>query len=109
MMQFRSCLAAACLLALGACNPWFDYAPREVIPNVKADPKRSGMDASPATCPAKDLQYLVGQSRSVLETMRFGTEVRVEEALQIHTLEYIASRTRILIGRDDKIRAVICG
>lgn len=61
------------------------------------------------TCAAKELQHLVGQSASVLDTMRFGTVVRIERPGDIHTMEYSAERTRIIIGEDGRIARVICG
>jgi hypothetical protein len=96
MMQFRFVLVAAYSLAASACNPWFDYAPKGTMPN-------------PQTCPAKDLRYLVGQPRTVLQTMRFGSEVRFEEPGQAYTQDFVPTRTRIVIGTDSKIARVVCG
>lgn len=99
-MQFRKATIGflpAALALLSACD---------TIPASAAPP----LDRSSALiCPAKDLQYLVGQSRSVLQTMRFGTEIRFEEPGQMYSQEYKASRTRIVIGEDGKIRQVLCG
>lgn len=61
------------------------------------------------TCAAKDLQYLVGQPGSVLDTMRFGTVVRIERPGDVMTMEYLADRTRIILGEDGRISRVICG
>ena len=61
------------------------------------------------TCAAKELQHLVGEPQSVLDTMRFGTVVRIERPGDIHTMEYSAERTRIIIGDDGRIARVICG
>jgi predicted RNA-binding protein Jag len=60
-------------------------------------------------CPAKELHYLVGQPRTVLYTMRFGTEVRIEEPGQAVTMDYRGSRTRVIIGSNGKIASVVCG
>jgi Peptidase inhibitor I78 family len=117
MMQFEmgarqssaSIWALAACLALGACNPWFDYAPKGATANMPTNPKGSVMDQSPHSCPAKDLQYLVGQPRTVLHTMRFGSEVRFEEPGQAYTQDYVAARTRIIFGTDGKIKSVVCG
>jgi Peptidase inhibitor I78 family len=103
MMQFNQSTwrlaAILALVACGGCNPWFDYAPKGTMPNT---------DLS-ATCPAKDLQYLVGQPRTVLYTMRFGSEVRFEEPGQMYTQDFKATRTRIIIGGDGKIARILCG
>jgi Peptidase inhibitor I78 family len=62
-----------------------------------------------ATCAANELQYLVGQPRTVLYTMRFAATVRIEEPGQFYTQEYRAERTRIIIDASGKITSVICG
>jgi hypothetical protein len=107
MMQFRMVLVTTFALATSACNPWFDYAPKGTMPNSAA----TGHDpaSSSRTCPAKDLQYLVGQPRTVLQTMRFGSEVRFEEPGQAYTQDFVPTRTRIVIGTDSKIARVVCG
>jgi hypothetical protein len=93
-------LSALACCAISACNPWFDRAPPLAGQNSVANPQ---------ACPAKDLQYLVGQSRTVLYTMRFGSEVRFEEPGQAYTQEFKATRTRIIMGADGKIVRILCG
>jgi len=80
--------------------------------DTSAQPDTVGHSEDPAmieTCAAKDLQHLVGQPASVLDTIRFGTVVRIERPGDIHTMEYSAERTRIIIGEDGHIARVICG
>ncbi|KAF0092794.1 MAG: Uncharacterized protein FD163_1918 [Hyphomonadaceae bacterium] len=62
-----------------------------------------------ATCHADELQYLVGQDRSVLHTMRFSQTVRIEEPGMAYTMDYSEDRLRIQIGADGMIRRVLCG
>lgn len=108
-MQFRVLMSMALALTAGACNPWFDYAPKGVSTSLPARAEGTVVDQSPLSCPAKDLQYLVGQPRTVVDTMRFGTEVRFEEPGQMYTQEFKATRTRIVIGTDSKIARILCG
>jgi Peptidase inhibitor I78 family len=101
MMQFQNIAAIALpafLALISGCNGM-------------QQPSQPPVDtASTAqSCPAKDLQYLVGQSRTVLHTMRFGSEVRFEELGQMYTQDYKASRIRIIIGSDNKIERILCG
>jgi hypothetical protein len=84
----------------------------EIVEDDSARPDTAVHREDPAmieTCAAKELQHLVGQPESVLETMRFGTVVRIERPGDIHTMEYSAERTRIIIGEDGRIARVICG
>jgi Peptidase inhibitor I78 family len=111
-MQFAHATKAAfaiCAIALSACNPGFDYAPKGTLPKPPALPTGHDTATNPQTCPAKQLQYLVGQSRTVLQTMRFGGEIRFEEPGQMYSQEYISTRTRIVIGAGGKIERIICG
>jgi hypothetical protein len=118
MMQFKQ-IAVVFLglgfLALNACAP-------PAVPPTESTSGSSGVAWSPpspptgafpdstvASCPEKELQYLIGQPRTVLFTMRFGTEVRIEEPGQVVTMEFKGSRTRIVIGVNGKIGSVICG
>jgi hypothetical protein len=118
MMQFKQIaivLLGVVYLALNACAH-----PAVLTTDSATDPSgaawsppspRTGAipDMTAASCPAKELQYLVGQPRTVLHTMRFGNEVRIEEPGQMVTMEFKGSRTRIVIGVDGKIGSVICG
>jgi hypothetical protein len=76
-----------------------------IVPTLPPAPKVKETQ----TCPAKDLQYLVGQRRVVLHTMRFGSEVRIEEPGQAYTEEFSPTRTRIVIDAAGRIQQVICG
>jgi hypothetical protein len=102
-------LSALALTAAAGCSPWFDYAPKGVAPNLSTAGTGHSVGANAQICPAKDLQYLVGQSRTVLHTMRFGSEVRFEEPRQMYSQEFLSSRTRIIIGADGKISRILCG
>ena len=98
--SFGVALIMASIVAMGACSPIPMDAP---VGSTPISPVQT------ATCPASELQYLVGQSRTVLQTMRFGNEVRFEEPGQMYTQEYKATRTRIIIGEDGKISRILCG
>ena len=91
-----------CAPASGSHNKGQTNMPQPVAtgeaPRVNAD-----------QCPAAELQYLVGKSRTVLQTMRFGGEVRFEEPGQMYTQEYRAQRTRIVIGAGGIIERILCG
>lgn len=107
-MQYRQFAQAA--LTVGAfffasCTSANSYP----APNPKHSPQGQVAAPNPQTCAAKDLQYLVGQSRTVLHTMRFGGEVRFEEPGQMHTQEYSPTRTRFIIGENGKIAQILCG
>lgn len=91
---------------LGACA----CAPLPNQTNVKNDQGAPKSDPlALATCHANELQHLVGQSRTVLHTMRFGQQVRFEEPGMMYTADYIETRLRIQIGEDGKIKRVLCG
>lgn len=90
--SFSVGLCPAMLALISACD---------TVPQAEA--------ATAQTCPAGELQYLVGQSRTVLQTMRFGSEVRFEEPGQMYTQEFKATRTRIGIGTNGKIERILCG
>ena len=120
MMQFKTLTAVAltsAIVLLGACNPPIEQASTTVsgtapvAPIVEAPktPVLNPSNTTPQTCPAKDLQYLVGQPRTVLQTMRFGGVVRIEEPGFAYTEEYSGARTRIIIGTNGKIESIVCG
>lgn len=92
------------LLGACACAP----PPKdESVKNNQSAPKADPLALS--TCHANELQYLVGQDRKVLQTMRFGQQVRFEEPGMMYTMDYIETRLRIQIGEDGKIKRVLCG
>jgi hypothetical protein len=119
-MQFRQAatfLSVLGCLALSACAPATDTPTNTgntttsggVVSSPPSPPTGAFPDMTAASCPAKELQYLVGQPRTVLHTMRFGTEVRIEEPGDAIEKDYSASRTRILIGTNGAIKSVVCG
>ncbi len=66
--------------------------------------------APPAgTCGAPDLQDLVGQSETVLQTMKFGTPVRIIHPGMAVTMDYREDRLNIEINEAGKISRVTCG
>lgn len=66
--------------------------------------------APPAgTCGAAALQDLVGQSETVLQTMKFGTPVRIIYPGMAVTMDYSADRLNIEINEAGKIFRVVCG
>ena len=60
-------------------------------------------------CGAADLQDLVGQRASVLQTMRFGGPVRITRPGEAVTMDYSESRLNIRIDRTERIESVSCG
>lgn len=59
-------------------------------------------------CGAAALQGLVGQPRSILDTMRFTEGTRIIEPGSAVTMDYRPDRLNILIGEDGLIEAVNC-
>ena len=60
-------------------------------------------------CGAPDLQYLVGQPDTVLQTMKFGTTTRIIRPGMAVTMDYSESRLNIEINEAGKISRVSCG
>ena len=60
-------------------------------------------------CGANELQYLVGQPASRLETLRFGGPVRFITPGMAVTMDYVADRLNIQINGAEKIISVECG
>lgn len=60
-------------------------------------------------CGAADLQTLVGQPASVLDTMRFAQPVRVIRPGMAVTMDYRADRLNIEIDKAERIIRVTCG
>lgn len=89
-------------LALAACVATPDPAP--------PFPGPVSPDLPPAdACGAPDLQGLVGQNRSVLETMRFAGPVRVIEPGMAVTMDYNPARLNIELNDAGRILRVTCG
>lgn len=61
------------------------------------------------TCGAAALQDLVGQSETVLQTMKFGTPVRIIHPGMAVTMDYSADRLNIEINEAGMISRVTCG
>lgn len=64
---------------------------------------------APSACAAPELQGLVGQPAAALQTMRFGSTVRILRPGTAITMDYLEGRLNIDIGRDEVIRRVYCG
>jgi Peptidase inhibitor I78 family len=90
----RFSLAVLAVLALSAC-----------VPDDAAGPT----PPSDQTCGAEGLQDLVGQSRRVLETMKFGVLVRVIDPGMAVTMDYAPGRLNIWIAEGGLIERVTCG
>lgn len=60
-------------------------------------------------CGAAELQGLVGQPQSVLQTMRFAVPVRVIQPGMAVTMDFIAERLNFWIAEDGRIESVSCG
>ena len=103
----RGAAVVAATLVLAACAP-----PPEDGSAAPAPPPVSGSISAGATglrCDAPALQGLVGQHRDVLATMRFGTEVRIEEPGMAYTTDYRENRLRIILDNQGTIVRVLCG
>lgn len=62
-----------------------------------------------SSCGADALQDLVGQPAAVLQTMRFGQQVRIIRRGTPVTADYSDSRLNIDINVNEKISRVYCG
>jgi Peptidase inhibitor I78 family len=91
----RPALILTCV-ALAACVP----AEPPVMP-----PPLPPEDA----CGAPGLHSLVGQSATVLETMRFGQQVRIIRPGMAVTMDYREDRLNIEIDKRETIIRVACG
>ncbi len=60
-------------------------------------------------CGASALQGLVGQSAEILQTMRFGQNVRVIQPGMAVTMDFLPDRLNIWIAEGDVIERVTCG
>lgn len=89
-------LALPVMLVLAGCVP-------EVSDPLPPAPAPGG------TCGAAELQGLVGQPAAVLQTMRFGTTVRIIRPGQAVTMDYSEGRLNIDIDATERIARVHCG
>lgn len=93
-------LAPALLAGLAACTP---AAPPEIeMPTFGTEP-------DPTTCGADGLQGLLGQPKSVLDTMRFDGPVRIVGPDMAVTMDYNPERLNFGYDRNDRISEVSCG
>lgn len=77
---------------------------------VEPGPAPAPVDPMPVNaCGALDLQFLVGERASVLETMRFSQQVRVIRPGQAVTMDYNAARLNIEVNGAERISRVSCG
>lgn len=60
-------------------------------------------------CGAADLQYLLGQSETVLQTMKFAGPVRIIQPGMAVTMDYSEARLNITIDKAGMISGVTCG
>ena len=71
-----------------------------------------GLPPAPPTdeaCGAPTLQWLVGQDRKVLETMKFAQPTRVIEPGMAVTMDYNPARLNIWLNEAGRIDKVTCG
>ena len=61
------------------------------------------------SCGAAELQGLVGQPASVLQTLRFSQVVRVIRPGMMVTMDYSPQRLNIQVDAAEKITALTCG
>ncbi|MFM2391304.1 MAG: hypothetical protein RLZZ437_2859 [Pseudomonadota bacterium] len=86
------------LLALAACGQTQD--PRYLGPPEQAP----GVDA----CGAAELADMVGEPKTILETMKFAVPVRVIEPGMAVTADYSADRLNFEIAEDGTIAKIAC-
>lgn len=77
-------------------------------PDVQEGPMIDPL-ATENACGAEDLQGLVGQKASVLETMRFSQVVRVIKPGMAVTMDFSATRLNIEVDEEGLISRVSCG
>ena len=96
--------ALACLLplALSACI----IVPLPSAPDPAPQPLPTPVEDA---CGASGLQGLVGQSATVLQTMKFATTVRIIQPDMAVTMDYSANRLNIWLNRANRIDRVTCG
>lgn len=92
-MKQRILLATGLTLGLSACV--------ETVPPVP--------EPNPNACGAAELQFLVGQNRSVLAMMTLPAPVRVIEPGMAVTMDYVESRLNIDLDAKGRISRVYCG
>jgi Peptidase inhibitor I78 family len=86
------------VLTLAACAPRQD--PRYLGPPEQAP----GVDA----CGAAELADMVGQPKTILQTMRFAVPVRVIEPGTAVTADFQANRLNFEIAEDGTIAKIAC-
>ena len=83
--------------------------PIALLACVAPDAPPEGPLPSENACGAEDLQDLVGQSASRLQTMRFGGPVRIIRPDTAVTMDFSPNRLNIYIDGAEMISAVRCG
>lgn len=96
-MTRRAVIALA--LTLAACMP---DAPPDKAPPPPPEPTTDA-------CGASELQSLVGGPASVLETMKFGKQVRIIRPGMAVTMDYREDRLNIEIDKRETITRIACG
>jgi hypothetical protein len=66
-------------------------------------------DTPTTDCRADDMQALIGQPRTVLETMRLQGPLRILGPNDAMTMDYRTDRTNIEIAEDGRISRIWCG
>jgi hypothetical protein len=87
-----------CILALAGCQPAQD--PRFLGPPEQAP----GVDA----CGAAELADMVGDPKSILDTMKFAVPVRVIEPGTAVTADFSPQRLNFEIAEDGTIAKIAC-
>ena len=85
------------MLLLASC---MQVLPPDLMPDPEPDSN---------ACGAAELQGLVGQRASVLDTMRFSQPTRIIRPGEAVTMEYGPNRLNIEINEADRIARVSCG
>ncbi|WP_272848199.1 I78 family peptidase inhibitor [Paracoccus saliphilus] len=94
MMRGPLILSLMSGLALAACEP----VPESSTPELDL----------PQNCGAEELQDLVGQPKSVLDSKDFPAGTRIIGPGDAVTADYRADRLNIEINRDDRIEKIGC-
>ncbi|WP_395543657.1 I78 family peptidase inhibitor [Neotabrizicola sp. sgz301269] len=91
-MTYKILLATGLAIGLSAC-----------VETIPAEP-----EPNPNACGAAELQFLVGQNRSVLAMMTLPAPVRVIEPGTAVTMDYVESRLNIELDAKNRITRVYC-
>ena len=103
MRKTNAVIILGSVLALSGCP----YQPSRFEVHKPSAIKDTG--PSNSSCKADKLQYLVGEYRSVIDTLTFEMPIRVEEHGKAYTLEYLEKRARIILNEQMFIKQIVCG